>query len=334
MLWPTAKTTNFGQRQAGWLAGIKKNKNARRKGSLLTGALCSTEVKGKPTLELLLCGRRLNWECKFRKTTSKMLNKYYRLGEWPHRGDYLVSLSIILKKPPKQNPSRTFLFFSKFYMQKDKLYQKAVSKGLHVWITPHWQHLNGFGLVAALRDQWKIRHVACQNFLFLASSLAKGITILDEQKWEPALLPGVLFPLHSSRQTRLMNDCACTKVAFSLSLQPRGEKRWKRFTLLHVSIHISYASTKMDSLSAGGSEQWTKWLANPGLQPYHTIGCRSCTLLRGGLQLPLSQPSPGGVFQSWWQKAFFSLEPMPRCSPRHDGKEFCASLLLAIFPQD
>lgn len=36
----------------------------------------------------------------------EMLNKYYRLGEWPHRGDCLVCLSVILKtkNPPTHLP--------------------------------------------------------------------------------------------------------------------------------------------------------------------------------------------------------------------------------------
>lgn len=73
---------------------------------------------------------------------TEMLNKYYRLGEWSHRGDCLVSLSIILKKTNqnKKTHPHTFLFFPKSCRQKDKLYQTAVSKGLQVWIAPRWQH--------------------------------------------------------------------------------------------------------------------------------------------------------------------------------------------------
>ena len=83
-----------------------------------------------------------------------MLNKHHRLSEWPHRRDCLVSLLHNAKKTPNKKTTHTPCYFSsKSYMQNDKLYQKAVSKGLQVWITSHWQHLKGFGLVAALREQ-------------------------------------------------------------------------------------------------------------------------------------------------------------------------------------
>lgn len=128
------------------------------------------------------------------------------------------------------------------------------------------------------------------------------------------------------------DEWVCLHQSGFLSLQPRGEERWKRFTRLCVWIHLFCPITKTEGLLwalglTGGSERWRKWLANLGLQPYHIIGCKSCAPLWGITALPLS-PRAGGRGLS------FPLESMPRCSPRHDGKHRCVSLLLAIFPQD
>lgn len=273
----------------------------------------------------------------------EMLNKYYRLSEWPHRGDCLVSLSIILKNQNK-TPTHTPSYFSPSLACKKtsyirKLFQR-VSRSESLLIDCTYT----FGLVTALREQWKIRHMVRQNiFLVLTACffLCKGD---NHPWWTETRACSLISGSVSFAQLQAGQAWEWLRLHQSgfLSLQPRGEQRWKCFTLLHVWIHLFCAITKMDSLLRAlqlteGSERWTKWLANLELQPYHMIGCKSCTLLLGVMALPLPQQrnlSPDGFSGAGGRGLSSPPESMPRYSPRHDGKHSCVGLLLAIFSQD
>lgn len=119
-------------------------------------------------------------------------------------------------------------------------------------------------------------------------------------------------PVCSSSPRRPGCEWLCWHWSGFCSLKPGGEKRWKLFTLLHVQIHLFHATTEMESLFwalglTGTFAQWTKCLVNLGLQPYHTTGWETCTPL--GVTAPSpspKKPSPGWVFQSWWQRTSFS----------------------------
>lgn len=125
------------------------------------------------------------------------------------------------------------------------------------------------------------------SLLCKRGSLTKRITILDEQKQEPAPLSVVLFPLHSSRQVSLVNDCACTKVVSSpYSQDAKNDGNVLHFCMSESISPVQWWRWTVWALGLTGGSKWSrKWLASLGLQLYHTIGCKSCMLLQWGLQL-------------------------------------------------
>lgn len=216
-------------------------------------------------------------------------------------------------------------------MQKTKRYQKAFSKGLQIWITPHWQHLHGFGL--AVKEQTHQTHGMPKYFFFLfrmfASSLAKG----RWTEWEPALLSAVL---HADQA---VNDCAGTEVASV----PSSQEERKDGSSSHFCMSRSTSSMQPLRWRAC-SEHWgSQGHLHSGQNVWWILGSNHITQQdeklahRWVLQLLLpAQRNPAlDEFSRAGGKGLPSLlETIPRCSPRHDRQQSCVSLLLANLPQD
>lgn len=212
--------------------------------------------------------------------------------------------------------------------------RRLFQKGLQVWNTPHWQHLHRFGL--AVRKQQKIRHIGCQSIFFLfwllASSLAEGITMPDEQKWGPALLSAALSPGTPSC------EWLCWHWSSFCSLKPRGEERWKE--TLYVSacpnapLPCNHRAGEF-GLSTGVQrdictvdkmfgEPWPPTIPHDRMPKLHVWVLQ--LLLPPQRSLALDEFSRAGH-----RGISFPLETTPRWSPKHDGKQSCVSLLLANF---
>lgn len=163
-------------------------------------------------------------------------------------------------------------------MQKTKRYQKAFSKGLQIWITPHWQRLHGFGL--AVKEQTHQTHGMPKYFFFLfrmfASSLAKG-------RWTEW---GLLSCLQFSTQTRLW----MTVLALKWLLFPQARRR-EKMEALHTSAcpNPPLPCNHWDGelvLSTGAhrdictgdkmsGESWAPTISHNRMRNLHTIGCYS-----------------------------------------------------------
>lgn len=144
-------------------------------------------------------------------------------------------------------------------------------------------------------------------FWLLASSLAEGITMPDEQKWGPALLSAALSPGTPSC------EWLCWHWSSFCSLKPRGEERWKETLYIsacpNAPLPCNHRAGEF-GLSTGVQrdictadkmfgEPWPPTIPHDRMPKLHMVGVTAPS------PIP-KKPSPGWVFQSWSQRNFFS----------------------------
>lgn len=144
--------------------------------------------------------------------------------------------------------------------------------------------------------------MGCQNtFFFLfqmfASSLAKG----RWTEWEPALLSAVLLHVDQA-----VNDCAGTEVASV----PSSQEERKDGSSSHFCMSKSTSSMQPLRWRAC-SEHWgSQGHLHSGQNVWWILGSNHITQQDEKLVTAPSpspkKPSPGWVFQSWWQRTSFS----------------------------
>lgn len=213
-------------------------------------------------------------------------------------------------------------------MQKTKRYQKAFSKGLQIWITPHWQRLHGFGL--AVKEQTHQTHGMPKYFFFFCFECLL-LPLQKEDEQNESLLSCLQF---FSTQTRLW----MTVLALKWLLFPQARRR-EKMEALHTSAcpNPPLPCNHWDGelvLSTGAHRDICTVDKMSGESWAPTI---SHNRMRNLLQLLLpAQRNPAlDEFSRAGGKGLPSLlETTPRCSPRHDRQQSCVSLLLANLPQD